>query len=98
LGWKKGQVSVIDGDQGIAGKFAAGRERFQKLVADVGLGKMGTIVGDVCGHSFGQRKNAAVVAAQPAYFATQRRQESQRPQRPAQRSFLCALAYFASLR
>jgi DNA invertase Pin-like site-specific DNA recombinase len=45
LGWKKEQISVIDGDQGVSGKHAAGRESFQKLVADVGLGKMGIIMG-----------------------------------------------------
>lgn len=45
LGWKKQQISVIDGDQGVSGKHAAGREGFQKLVADVGLGKMGIIIG-----------------------------------------------------
>jgi DNA invertase Pin-like site-specific DNA recombinase len=45
LGWKKEQISVIDGDQGVSGKHAAGREGFQKLVADVGLGKMGIIIG-----------------------------------------------------
>jgi DNA invertase Pin-like site-specific DNA recombinase len=45
LGWKKEQISVIDGDQGVSGKHAAGREGFQKLVADVGLGKVGIIMG-----------------------------------------------------
>ena len=45
LGWKKEQISVIDGDQGVSAKHAAGREGFQKLVADVGLGKMGIIMG-----------------------------------------------------
>ena len=45
LGWKKEQISVIDGDQGVSGKHAAGREGFQKLVADVGLAKMGIIIG-----------------------------------------------------
>lgn len=45
LGWKKDQISIIDGDQGISGKHMAGRESFQKLVADVGLGKMGIIMG-----------------------------------------------------
>ena len=45
LGWKKEQISVIDGDQGLSGKHSAGREGFQKLVADVGLGKMGIILG-----------------------------------------------------
>ncbi|QDU88972.1 hypothetical protein Pla175_23560 [Pirellulimonas nuda] len=45
LGWKTGQVEVVDGDQGISAKHAEGRESFQKLVADVGLGKIGIIVG-----------------------------------------------------
>ena len=45
LGWKKEQISVIDGDQGTSGRHSAGRESFQKLVADVGLGKMGIILG-----------------------------------------------------
>jgi DNA invertase Pin-like site-specific DNA recombinase len=45
LGWKKEQISIMDGDQGVSGKHMAGRESFQKLVAEVGLGKMGIIVG-----------------------------------------------------
>lgn len=45
LGWKASQITIVDGDQGISAKQAAGRESFQKLVADVGLGKIGIIVG-----------------------------------------------------
>jgi DNA invertase Pin-like site-specific DNA recombinase len=45
LGWKEKQISIIDGDQGMSARHAAGRESFQKLVADVGLGKMGIIMG-----------------------------------------------------
>jgi len=45
LGWKPNQVEVVDGDQGISAKHIEGRESFQKLVADVGLGKIGIIVG-----------------------------------------------------
>ena len=45
LGWKASQVTIVDGDQGISGTKAVGRESFQKLVADVGLGKIGIIVG-----------------------------------------------------
>jgi DNA invertase Pin-like site-specific DNA recombinase len=45
LGWKANQIIMVDGDQGISAKQAAGRESFQKLVADVGLGKIGIIVG-----------------------------------------------------
>ena len=45
LGWKPIQVEVVDGDQGISARHAEGRESFQKLVADVGLGKIGIIVG-----------------------------------------------------
>lgn len=44
LGWKQNQISIIDGDQGVS-RHAAGRESFQQLVADVGLGKMGIIMG-----------------------------------------------------
>jgi len=45
LGWKTHQVEIIDGDQGISAKYAEGRAGFQKLVADVGLGKIGIILG-----------------------------------------------------
>jgi len=45
LGWKNNQVEIIDGDQGISARHAEGRESFQKLVADVGLGKIGIILG-----------------------------------------------------
>jgi len=45
LGWKKNQVTVVDEDQGMSGKHALGREGFQKLAADVGLGKVGILVG-----------------------------------------------------
>ena len=45
LGWKKNQVTVVDEDQGMSGKHASGREGFQKLEADVGLGKVGILVG-----------------------------------------------------
>ncbi len=45
LTWKPEQIVVIDGDQGISAKHAEGRAGFQKLVADVGLGKIGIIIG-----------------------------------------------------
>ncbi len=45
LGWKPSQVEIVDGDQGISARHAEGRESFQKMVADVGLGKIGIIVG-----------------------------------------------------
>lgn len=45
LNWKPNQISIIDGDQGTSAKHAAGRESFQALVADVGLGKIGIIMG-----------------------------------------------------
>ncbi len=45
LHWKQNQISVVDGDQGRSAKHAEGREGFQTLVADVGLGKLGIIVG-----------------------------------------------------
>ena len=45
LTWKPEQIVVVDGDQGISAKHVAGRAGFQKLAADVGLGKIGIIFG-----------------------------------------------------
>lgn len=45
LGWAEEQIVVIDHDQGQSGAFAADREGFQRLVAEVGLGKAGIVMG-----------------------------------------------------
>jgi DNA invertase Pin-like site-specific DNA recombinase len=45
LGWPSEQIVVIDSDQGQSGASAADREGFQQLVADVGLGKAGIVLG-----------------------------------------------------
>jgi len=45
LGWPAEHVIVIDGDQGHSGASAVDREGFQKLVADVGLGHAGIVLG-----------------------------------------------------
>ena len=45
LGWPAEQIVVIDTDQGQSGANAADREGFQRLVADVGLGKAGIVLG-----------------------------------------------------
>jgi DNA invertase Pin-like site-specific DNA recombinase len=45
LGWSQDQVIVIDSDQGQSGAFSAGRDGFQRLVADVGLGRAGLVMG-----------------------------------------------------
>ena len=45
LGWPAEQVVVIDSDQGQSGASAADREGFQRLVADVGLGRAGIVLG-----------------------------------------------------
>jgi DNA invertase Pin-like site-specific DNA recombinase len=45
LGWPAEHVIVIDGDQGHSGASAADREGFQKLVAEVGLGHAGIVLG-----------------------------------------------------
>jgi len=45
LGWPAERVIVIDGDQGQSGASAADREGFQKLVAEVGLGRAGIVLG-----------------------------------------------------
>jgi len=45
LGWPIERVLVIDCDQGQSGASAAGREGFQRLVADVSLGRAGIVLG-----------------------------------------------------
>jgi DNA invertase Pin-like site-specific DNA recombinase len=45
LGWPVERIVVIDTDQGQSGASAADREGFQRLVADVGLGKAGVVLG-----------------------------------------------------
>jgi DNA invertase Pin-like site-specific DNA recombinase len=45
LGWRASQILVVDDDQGRSGKSTAGRDGFQRLVADVGLRKVGIIMG-----------------------------------------------------
>ncbi len=44
LGWTQEQVVVIDSDQGQSGA-STDREGFQKLVGDVGLGRVGIVLG-----------------------------------------------------
>ena len=45
LGWPADQVITIDTDQGQSGASAADREGFQRLVADVGMGRAGIVLG-----------------------------------------------------
>ncbi len=45
LGWTQEQVVVIDSDLGQSGASAADREGFQYLVAEVGLGRAGIVMG-----------------------------------------------------
>jgi len=45
LGWTTDQVIVIDEDLGLSGATAAGRNGFQRLVAEVGLGRVGIVMG-----------------------------------------------------
>ena len=45
LGWPEDQIVVIDHDQGQSGASASDRAGFQRLVADVGLGKAGIVMG-----------------------------------------------------
>jgi len=45
LGWPMEHVTVIDSDQGQSGASAADREGFQKLVAEVGMGHAGIVLG-----------------------------------------------------
>jgi DNA invertase Pin-like site-specific DNA recombinase len=45
LGWRAAEVVVVDEDQGRSGKSVNGRDGFQGLVADVGLGRVGIVLG-----------------------------------------------------
>ena len=45
LGWAEEQVLVIDSDLGQSGASAVDREGFQKLVAEVGMGRAGIVLG-----------------------------------------------------
>ncbi len=45
LGWQTEQIIVIDSDLGQSGASAVDREGFQQLVAEVGLGKAGIVLG-----------------------------------------------------
>ncbi len=45
LGWPIERVNVIDSDLGQSGASAVNREGFQRLVAEVGLGKAGIVLG-----------------------------------------------------
>src|SRR5680860_1653414 len=45
LGWPTDKVIVIDIDQGHSGASAADREGFQRLVAEVSLGRAGIVLG-----------------------------------------------------
>jgi len=45
LGWAHDQIVVVDNDQGLSGASAVDRAGFQTLVADVGLGRAGMVMG-----------------------------------------------------
>jgi len=45
LGWAQEQIIVVDCDQGQSGASMAGRDGFQQLVADVGMGRAGIVMG-----------------------------------------------------
>jgi DNA invertase Pin-like site-specific DNA recombinase len=45
LGWNAAEVVVVDEDQGRSAKSVDGRDGFQRLVAEVGLGRVGIVLG-----------------------------------------------------
>jgi DNA invertase Pin-like site-specific DNA recombinase len=45
LGWTLDRVITIDSDLGQSGASAVDREGFQRLVAEVGVGKAGIVLG-----------------------------------------------------
>jgi DNA invertase Pin-like site-specific DNA recombinase len=44
LGWTPGRVEIIDEDQGRSGSASAHRTGFQRLVSEVGMGKVGLVL------------------------------------------------------
>jgi DNA invertase Pin-like site-specific DNA recombinase len=45
LGWPREHIVVVDRDQGLSGASAVDRAGFQTLVAEVGLGHVGIVLG-----------------------------------------------------
>ena len=45
LGWSEEQLIIIDSDLGQSGASAVDREGFQRLVAEVGMGRAGIVLG-----------------------------------------------------
>jgi DNA invertase Pin-like site-specific DNA recombinase len=45
LGWDQDQIHVIDEDQGLSGQSIAGRVGFQRLLEEIGLDRVGLILG-----------------------------------------------------
>ncbi|WP_244306304.1 recombinase family protein [Paraburkholderia lacunae] len=45
LGWSEDRIIVIDSDLGQSGASSADREGFQRLVAEVGMGHAGIVLG-----------------------------------------------------
>jgi DNA invertase Pin-like site-specific DNA recombinase len=45
LGWSRDAIVVVDDDQGRSGATIEGRLGFQRLVAEVGLGRVGLVLG-----------------------------------------------------
>lgn len=43
LGWPEHRITVIDQDQGRSGATSAGRDGFEQLIAEVGLGRAGAV-------------------------------------------------------
>src|ERR1700739_1846474 len=45
LGWPMGRIIVVDTDQGLSAASVADREGFQRLLAEVGMGRAGIVLG-----------------------------------------------------
>src|SRR4029078_11065081 len=44
LGWPRERITVIDDDLGKSGASSAARQGFQRLIAEIGLGKAGLVL------------------------------------------------------
>ena len=70
LGWPEGQIIVIDSDLGQSGASAVDREGFQKLVAEVGMGRAGIVLGLEVSRLGAQLRGLAPAAGKSAHWRT----------------------------
>lgn len=63
LGWPAERIHIIDQDLGMSGAHSVARDGFQELVAAVGLGKVGIVLGLEVSEAGTQLGRLATIAA-----------------------------------